>query len=144
MNLFALAGSWKSIPIIQNLHRESGQPWAVSSMKPPLCRGDPCRRVVVYTGDDERFDYVYKFVSKYRMSQRREENFSLLDVGTLSVAKFDVNDAGAGVGQWLPLVAGQGPLAAWSEAMVLINTRGAATSLAQRKWTVLKTLKPTL
>ena len=93
----------------------------------------PDRRVVVYTGDDERFDYVYKFVSKHRMSQRREENFSLLDVGTLYVAKFDVNDAGAGVGQWLPLVAGQGPLAAWSEAMVLINTRGAADLVGATK-----------
>ena len=86
----------------------------------------PDRRVVVYTGDDERFDYVYKFISKRGMSARREENFGLLDEGTLYVAKFDVNEAGTGIGRWVPLSAGQGPLAGWTEAMVQINTRGAA------------------
>jgi len=93
----------------------------------------PDRRVVAYTGDDERFDYVYKFVSKRRMSPRREENFSLLDEGTLYVAKFDVDGAGTGVGQWIPLVGGQGPLAGWTEAMILINTRGAADLVGATK-----------
>ncbi len=77
----------------------------------------PDRRVVVYTGDDERFDYVYKFISQKRMSQRREDNLSLLDEGTLYVAKFDVDDSGNGVGRWIPLSAGQGPLADWTPAM---------------------------
>jgi len=93
----------------------------------------PDRRVVVYTGDDERFDYVYKFVSKRQMSKRREENFSLLDEGTLYVAKFDVDGAGNGVGQWISLAAGQGPLSAWTEGMVLINTRGAADLVGATK-----------
>ena len=93
----------------------------------------PDRRVVAYTGDDERFDFVYKFVSKRSMSQRREDNFSLLDDGTLYVAKFDVDDGGNGVGRWIPLVAGQGPLAGWSEAMMLINTRGAADLVGATK-----------
>ncbi|MDQ1017769.1 PhoX family protein [Streptomyces afghaniensis] len=49
-------------------------------------------RPVVYTGDDERFDYFYKFVGSKRMrhgSSRavREHNLSLLDEGTLYVAK---------------------------------------------------------
>ena len=93
----------------------------------------PDRRVVAYTGDDERFHYVYKFVSKRRMSPRREDNFSLLDEGTLYVAKFEVDGAGNGVGRWIALVAGQGPLAGWTEAMVLINTRGAADLLGATK-----------
>lgn len=93
----------------------------------------PDRRVVAYTGDDERFDYIYKFVSKRRMSARREDNFSLLDEGTLHVAKFDVDGAGNGIGQWIPLVGGQGPLAGWTEAMILINTRGAADLLGATK-----------
>lgn len=93
----------------------------------------PDRRVVAYTGDDERFDYIYKFVSKRRMSARREDNFSLLDEGTLHVAKFDVDGGGNGVGRWIPLVGGQGPLADWTEAMILINTRGAADLLGATK-----------
>ena len=82
-------------------------------------------RVVVYTGDDERFDYVYKFVSGGRVSSRREANFGLLDHGTLHVARFDDD----GTGTWIPLVAGVGALAAWSQAEVLINTRGAADAV---------------
>jgi hypothetical protein len=86
----------------------------------------PDRRVVAYTGDDERFEYVYKFVSRNRLSPQRQNNLSLLDEGTLHVARFDVDGSGNGVGQWVPLLAGKGPLAGWSNAMVLINTRGAA------------------
>jgi secreted PhoX family phosphatase len=86
----------------------------------------PDRRVAVYTGDDERFDYVYKFVSKRRVSKRREDNLSLLDEGTLHVATFEVDTDGKGIGRWIPLVAGRGPLSNWTEAMILINTRGAA------------------
>jgi secreted PhoX family phosphatase len=93
----------------------------------------PDRRVVVYTGDDERFDYVYKFISKRRMAPRREENFSLLDEGTLYVAKFDLTEGGRGIGRWIPLVAGKGPLAGWNEAMVQINTRAAADLLGATK-----------
>ncbi|MFD4571970.1 PhoX family protein [Streptomyces sp. NPDC058417] len=80
-------------------------------------------RPVVYTGDDERFDYFYKFVSSKRMrhgSSRsvREHNLSLLDEGTLYVAKLtgdspaiEVDGTGKlpndgefdGAGQWIPL-----------------------------------------
>ncbi|MFE9706174.1 PhoX family protein [Streptomyces sp. NPDC005930] len=81
-------------------------------------------RPVVYTGDDERFDYFYKFVGSKRMrhgnSRRaREHNLSLLDEGTLYVAKLDgdspaieVDGTGTlprdgefdGGGTWIPLV----------------------------------------
>jgi secreted PhoX family phosphatase len=93
----------------------------------------PDRRVAVYTGDNERFDYVYKFISKRQMSNRREDNFSLLDEGTLYVAKFDVDSSGKGVGRWIPLVAGEGPLETWTESMILINTRGAADLVGATK-----------
>lgn len=86
-------------------------------------------KFVAYTGDDERFDYLYKFVSRLYVTNDRRANSDLLDDGALYVAKF--NDDGSGV--WIPLVAGQGALAAWSQEEVLINTRGAADAVGATK-----------
>ncbi|MEV6109321.1 PhoX family phosphatase [Streptomyces sp. NPDC051940] len=83
-------------------------------------------RAVAYSGDDERFDYLYKFISKKRMMRgtspaAREHNMTLLDEGTLYVAKFtgdspaaEITGTGAlpsdgefdGVGEWIPLASG--------------------------------------
>ncbi len=63
-------------------------------------------RFVVYQGDDERFDYVYKFVTKDKVDlETPGANRDILDRGTLYVARFNAD----GRGEWLPLVHGASP-----------------------------------
>ncbi|MCI2265061.1 PhoX family phosphatase [Sediminivirga luteola] len=105
-------------------------------------RVDGNGHVAAYMGDDERFDYLYKFVSSgtYREGDRAN-NMQLLTAGSLYVARFDGNSESEidgsgevpsdgrfdGTGEWLPLmVDGESRVEGFTVEEVLVHTRLAA------------------
>ncbi len=87
--------------------------------------------VAAYMGDDEKFEYIYKFVTRERFDAKNPvANRDLLDHGTLYVARFDAD----GTGEWLPLVHDEkGPLNSRAgfanQGDVVIKVRAAADLL---------------
>ena len=91
-------------------------------------------KAVIYMGEDARFEYIYKFVSRDAIQPGgASANAELLNHGTLYVAKFDSN----GKGSWLALTHGQGPLTAANgfadQGEVLIKARQASDALGATK-----------
>ena len=94
----------------------------------------PDGRLAVYMGDDQRFEYIYKFVSKNRYQPgNRAANMRLLEEGTLYAARFNEN----GSGDWLALAHGQNGLTAANgfadQGEVLVKTRMAADLVGATK-----------
>ncbi|MFG2024997.1 PhoX family protein [Streptomyces sp. NPDC048825] len=111
-------------------------------------------RVALYMGDDERFDYLYKYVSKHAFQKgtsraAREHNMRLLDEGTLYVAKFTGDSPAAeidgtgklpgdgefdGTGEWIPLATGDvSHVTGMTAAEVYVFTRLAADKAGATK-----------
>ncbi|MGI1662352.1 PhoX family protein [Palleronia sp. KMU-117] len=95
----------------------------------PAVEGAP---VVCYSGDDARFEYIYKFVSD-GVFVPGETDGAILDSGTLYVARFDDD----GTGEWIALAPGRNGLTPAngfdSLAHILVNTRAAADFVGATK-----------
>ncbi|PMJ89549.1 PhoX family phosphatase [Vibrio sp. 10N.261.55.A7] len=90
--------------------------------------------VVVYLGDDERGEHLYKFVSQNKFVKGAESNRDLLEEGTLYVAKFEGTEGNLnGKGEWLELTWGKNGLTPENgfpdAASVMIYARLAATQV---------------
>ena len=100
----------------------------------------PSGQAVVYMGDDERGDYVYKFVSRERFDPdhtqtARQHNLTLLTRGTLYVARFTGDGSTDaeydGRGEWIALASDtESFVDDMSVADVLIDTRLAADKVS--------------
>lgn len=102
-------------------------------------------RVVVYMGDDERGEFIYKFVSRDRLKKDDPAaNRHLLDHGDLYVAQLSAeSDQPQGQGNWVKLAFGQNGLTPENgfsdQGDVLIRARAAgsqvgATRMDRPEW----------
>ena len=101
--------------------------------------------IVVYTGDDSRGEYIYKYVSRKPYSPWNGSGGDYLDEGTLYVARFNED----GTGTWIALTFGKNGLTPANgfkdQADVLINARSAAdrvlaTKMDRPEWAVVDEL----
>ncbi len=89
-------------------------------------------RVVVYMGDDERGEFIYRYVSNGVYAPGLETD-SLLDDGTLYVAKFHDN----GAGEWLELSPETTEMASMGEVCIHTRIAGSkvkATTMDRPEW----------
>ena len=110
----------------------------------------PSGQAVVYSGDDERHDYLYKFVSAEKVVEGdKKHNMTLLDEGTLYVARFtgdspasEIDGRGTlpsdgefdGSGEWIALTTDKKSFVpGMSVAEVLVYTRLAADKMGATK-----------
>ena len=112
-------------------------------------RVDEQGRVAAYMGDDEVFDYLYKFVSSRRYVEGdRANNLELLAEGSLYVARFtgnsesEIDGTGSvpadgrfdGQGEWVALVEnGESRVEGFTVEQVLVYTRLAADKVGATK-----------
>jgi secreted PhoX family phosphatase len=85
-------------------------------------------RVVVYSGDDQINEYIYRYVSRLPWRKARAMGIDPLDDGTLYVAKFY-----AEYGEWIALTPKNPLLTGWTLNDILINTRLAADLVGATK-----------
>lgn len=94
------------------------------------CAVSADNRAVVYSGDDDYFEYIYRFISAKTLEEGGKD---ILDDGVLAVAKFHPE----GTLEWIPLVQGENGLTPengfHSQADVLIETRRAADMVGATK-----------
>ena len=103
----------------------------------------PSGHVVAYSGDDEKGEYIYKFVSRDTFNPghgpaARRHNKTLLSAGTLYVGKFtgdgEADGVHDGTGTWIPLTSDTTSyVPGMSVAEVLIHTRLAADKVGPTK-----------
>ncbi len=95
----------------------------------PAVEGQP---IVCYSGDDARFEYIYKYVSTQPYAAATASG-ALLDDGTLYVAQFNED----GSGDWIALEFGENGLTPENgfqdQADILVNTRTAADFVGATK-----------
>ncbi len=95
-------------------------------------------RVVVYLGDDERGEFLYRYVSNGTYEEGGDTS-TLLDDGQLSVAKFNED----GTGEWLVLTP---ETTGMDRALIHIHTRQAgsavgATTMDRPEWVAVNPMK---
>jgi secreted PhoX family phosphatase len=91
-------------------------------------------RLAFYSGDDSKFEYIYKFITRDAWDGTLgAQHGRLLDEGILYVARFEED----GSARWLPLVFGENGLTAENgfvdQADVLIHARAAADIVVATK-----------